>query len=74
MDNLLCCDMVFLLVLGYLVMVWEIDNFGVWFMYCYIGWYIFEGFVLQFIERYSEIVGILDEDWMNEICFIWLVF
>jgi hypothetical protein len=59
---------------GYLVMAWETDNPGVWLMHCHIGWHTSEGFALQFIERYSEIAGISDEDRMNETCSTWSAF
>nr|WCO04041.1 laccase [Paramyrothecium roridum] len=56
---------------GYLVMAWQTDNPGVWLMHCHIGWHTSEGFALQFIERYSEIAGITDSDFVGDVCDAW---
>lgn len=56
---------------GYLVMAFETDNPGAWLMHCHIGWHTSEGFALQFVERYSEIVGLTDSDRLNEGCENW---
>ena len=56
---------------GYLVMAWETDNPGAWLMHCHIGWHTSEGFALQFVERYDEIKGIIDQDQLKETCNLW---
>ncbi|KAL3480764.1 Cupredoxin [Aspergillus californicus] len=56
---------------GYLVMAWETDNPGAWLMHCHIGWHTTEGFALQFVERYDEIAGIIDEDELRRECSTW---
>ncbi|OJJ05823.1 hypothetical protein ASPVEDRAFT_153976 [Aspergillus versicolor CBS 583.65] len=56
---------------GYLVMAWETDNPGAWLMHCHIGWHTTEGFALQFVERYDEIKGIIDQDQLEETCKLW---
>ncbi|KAM0322050.1 hypothetical protein ACHAQA_009793 [Verticillium albo-atrum] len=59
---------------GYLVMAWETDNPGVWLMHCHIGWHASEGFALQFVERYSEIAAISDQDSLTDTCSAWSTF
>ncbi|KAL4914974.1 multicopper oxidase-domain-containing protein [Aspergillus aurantiobrunneus] len=56
---------------GYLVMAWETDNPGAWLMHCHIGWHTTQGFALQFVERYDEIAGILDQEQLRETCDLW---
>ncbi|BCS27040.1 uncharacterized protein APUU_60088A [Aspergillus puulaauensis] len=56
---------------GYLVMAWETDNPGAWLMHCHIGWHTTEGFALQFVERYDEIKGIIDQHQLEETCNLW---
>ncbi|KAJ4202735.1 hypothetical protein NW759_015299 [Fusarium solani] len=57
---------------GYLVMAWETDNPGAWLMHCHIGWHVSEGFALQFIERVDEILGIVQDDLLSDVCTEWV--
>ncbi|ORY70450.1 Cupredoxin [Pseudomassariella vexata] len=59
---------------GYLVMAFETDNPGVWLMHCHIGWHTSEGFALQFVERYDEIVSTVDETRLTDNCDAWETF
>lgn len=59
---------------GYLVLAFETDNPGAWLMHCHIGWHTSEGFALQFVERYDEIVGITDSERLQENCQAWSTF
>ncbi|KAI0016827.1 multicopper oxidase [Xylariomycetidae sp. FL0641] len=59
---------------GYLVMAWQTDNPGVWLMHCHIGWHTLQGFALQFVERYDEIVGITDGDAVTDQCASWTAY
>ncbi|KAJ9246660.1 Cupredoxin [Paecilomyces variotii] len=56
---------------GYLVLAFKTDNPGAWLMHCHIGWHTEEGFALQFIERYSEISGLIDYDTLDTTCAAW---
>lgn len=56
---------------GYLVMAWKTDNPGAWLMHCHIGWHTSEGFAVQFVERESEIAGITDSDYVEDVCTAW---
>lgn len=56
---------------GYLVLAFETDNPGVWLMHCHIGWHTSEGFAIQFVERYSEIAGLIDYDSLEATCSAW---
>lgn len=46
---------------GYLLLAFQTDNPGAWLMHCHIGWHTSGGLAVQFIERYSEIRGIIDD-------------
>jgi FtsP/CotA-like multicopper oxidase with cupredoxin domain len=59
---------------GYLVLAFETDNPGAWLMHCHIGWHTSEGFALQFIERYDEIVAQTDESRLTDNCDSWTSF
>ncbi|KAH7355718.1 multicopper oxidase [Pyrenochaeta sp. MPI-SDFR-AT-0127] len=59
---------------GYLVIAFETDNPGAWLMHCHIGWHTSEGFALQFVERYDEIVGLTDTDRLTGGCTNWDTF
>lgn len=56
---------------GYLLIAFETDNPGAWLMHCHIGWHTSEGFALQFVERYDEIQGLLDQGALEENCNAW---
>lgn len=56
---------------GYLVLAFQTDNPGAWLMHCHIGWHTAEGFALQFIERYSEIVATLNTTSIESGCSSW---
>lgn len=55
---------------GYLVIGWITDNPGVWLMHCHIGWHTEEGFALQFIERQSDIRGVITDE-VDNLCQQW---
>ncbi|KAG9198494.1 hypothetical protein G6514_009926 [Epicoccum nigrum] len=59
---------------GYLVLAFETDNPGAWLMHCHIGWHTSEGFALQFVERYDEIVAQTDESRLTDNCDSWTSF
>ncbi len=59
---------------GYLVLAFETDNPGAWLMHCHIGWHTSEGFALQFVERYSEIQGMIDQNRLGGTCSKWETF
>lgn len=56
---------------GYLVIAFLTDNPGAWLMHCHIGWHVAEGLALQFVERESEILAILDKEELEETCKAW---
>lgn len=57
---------------GYLVLAFKTDNPGAWLMHCHIGWHTSEGLALQFIERYDEISGVIDDsDTLTDTCSAW---
>jgi hypothetical protein len=56
---------------GYLVIAFKTDNPGAWLMHCHIGWHTSEGLDMQFIERSSEAVGLIDYDTFNSTCAAW---
>lgn len=57
---------------GYLLLAFQTDNPGAWLMHCHIGWHTSEGLAIQFIERYSDIRGIIkDYDSMKSTCDTW---
>ncbi|APA07387.1 hypothetical protein SS1G_13036 [Sclerotinia sclerotiorum 1980 UF-70] len=56
---------------GYLVLAFETDNPGAWLAHCHIGWHASQGFAMQFLERASEIPGILDPASLQGTCDQW---
>ncbi|KAK6858378.1 Laccase [Apiospora arundinis] len=56
---------------GHLVLAFKTDNPGAWLMHCHIGWHTSEGFALQFVERQSEIPGIIDSKKLEDTCKAW---
>lgn len=40
-------------------------------MHCHIGWHTSEGLALQFVERESEIPGMLDQALLQDTCAAW---
>ncbi|KAK7964083.1 multicopper oxidase [Apiospora saccharicola] len=56
---------------GHLVLAFKTDNPGAWLMHCHIGWHTSEGFALQFVERQTEIPGILDTQRLVDTCSVW---
>ncbi|KAK8093159.1 multicopper oxidase [Apiospora kogelbergensis] len=47
------------------------DNPGAWLMHCHIGWHTSEGFALQFVERRSEMLDLIDYNLLNSTCAAW---
>ncbi|KAF7856337.1 hypothetical protein EAF04_009865 [Stromatinia cepivora] len=64
-------DVAFLPGGGYLVLAFETDNPGAWLAHCHIGWHTSQGFAMQFLERASEIPGILDSGSLQGTCDQW---
>ncbi|KAI6352163.1 hypothetical protein MCOR25_009522 [Pyricularia grisea] len=56
---------------GHLVMAFLTDNPGAWLMHCHIGWHTSEGFAMQFVERQSEMLGLMDQEELNDSCAAW---
>lgn len=56
---------------GYLAIAFQTDNPGAWLMHCHIGWHTSEGFSLQFIERYDEIIELVDSEALTNTCEAW---
>lgn len=71
LDNPLRRDTAMLPGSGYLVIAFKTDNPGAWLMHCHIGWHTSEGFALQFVERRSEILSLVDNDALQENCDAW---
>lgn len=46
---------------GYLLMAFPADNPGMWIMHCHIAWHASQGLSMQFMERKSEIAGVLGD-------------
>jgi len=64
-------DVATLPVSGYLVIAFLTDNPGAWLMHCHIGWHTSEGLALQFVERYTEIAGLIDYDTLDgTLCYM----
>ncbi|KAF2760125.1 laccase-1 [Pseudovirgaria hyperparasitica] len=59
---------------GYVVIAFYTDNPGAWLMHCHIGWHTEEGLAVQFVERQSEIPGLLDNTTLTETCDAWNAF
>lgn len=47
---------------GYLFIPFETNNPGAWLTRCHIRWHTSERFALQFVERYNEIKGLIDQE------------
>jgi FtsP/CotA-like multicopper oxidase with cupredoxin domain len=56
---------------GWLVLAFRTDNPGAWLMHCHIAWHISEGLGVQFLERASEINGLMDTTKIKEDCDAW---
>ncbi|GME26721.1 putative multicopper oxidase protein [Neofusicoccum parvum] len=56
---------------GYVVIAFYTDNPGSWLMHCHIGWHTSEGLAVQFLERASEISGVIDSAAMTDTCTAW---
>ncbi|KAL3485117.1 multicopper oxidase-domain-containing protein [Aspergillus germanicus] len=58
---------------GYIVIAFPSDNPGSWLFHCHIAWHASQGLSLQFIERESEIPGVIDDgyDEFNRTCQAW---
>lgn len=44
---------------------------GAWLCHCHIGWHTDEGFDLQVVERYDDIVTLMDETSFQDNCDAW---
>jgi len=64
-------DMATLPVSGYFVIAFLTDNPGAWLVHCHIGWHTSEGLALRFVERYTEIAGLIDYDTLMGRCSTW---
>ncbi|KAF2445480.1 multicopper oxidase [Karstenula rhodostoma CBS 690.94] len=57
---------------GFLVIAFLTDNPGAWLMHCHIGWHTSQGLALQFVERESEIPGLLTSaSVLQDTCAAW---
>jgi hypothetical protein len=56
---------------GYLVLGFLTDNPGAWLMHCHIAWHVAQGLAVQFLERKSEIAGIMDLTVLDPLCAAW---
>ncbi|KAK4215801.1 putative laccase precursor [Rhypophila decipiens] len=56
---------------GWVVIAYKMDNPGVWLMHCHIGWHAAGGLGVQFLERKSEIKGLMKLDQMEPNCNAW---
>ncbi|KAK3368390.1 Cupredoxin [Podospora didyma] len=56
---------------GWMVIAYKTDNPGVWLMHCHIGWHVAAGLGIQFLERKSEIPGLMHLDQMEPNCQAW---
>lgn len=75
--NLVCCDVVMFFVNGWLFIVFKFDNFGVWFFYCYIVWYVFGGLLVQYFECFNDLCNgfsQVDKNQYNNNCNVWRVY
>ncbi|KAK0661533.1 Laccase-1 [Lasiodiplodia hormozganensis] len=71
LDNPPRRDVALLPAAGYLVIAFETDNPGAWLMHCHIGWHTSEGFALQILERWDEIVPLIDYETLESNCNAW---
>ncbi|KAH8846986.1 hypothetical protein MCOR27_008448 [Pyricularia oryzae] len=56
---------------GYVVLAFQTDNPGAWLMHCHIGWHTSEGFAMQFVERQSEMLALIDQEQLESSCAAW---
>ncbi|KAL3465712.1 Cupredoxin [Aspergillus heterothallicus] len=58
---------------GYIVIAFPSDDPGSWLFHCHIAWHASQGLSLQFVERESEIPGVIDDgyDEFDRICRSW---
>ncbi|KAK3681564.1 multicopper oxidase-domain-containing protein, partial [Podospora appendiculata] len=56
---------------GWLVIAYKTDNPGCWLMHCHIGWHVAAGLGVQFLERKSEIAGLMKLSQMEPNCQAW---
>jgi FtsP/CotA-like multicopper oxidase with cupredoxin domain len=56
---------------GYLALAFQTNNPGAWLMHCHIAFHVGEGFGMQFVERASEIPGLMDLSHLEEECQAW---
>ncbi|KAM7197452.1 putative laccase precursor [Naviculisporaceae sp. PSN 640] len=56
---------------GWVVIAYKMDNPGCWLMHCHIGWHVAGGLGIQFLERKSEIKGLMKLDQMVPNCNAW---
>lgn len=60
---------------GYMVIAFQADNPGAWLMHCHIPFHISGGLGVQFVERPSEVKGLLgDVSVFNQGCASWATF
>lgn len=71
LDNPPRRDVALLPAAGYLVIAFETDNPGAWLMHCHIGWHTSEGFAIQILERWDEIVPLIDYETLESNCNAW---
>ncbi|KAF8451424.1 multicopper oxidase-domain-containing protein, partial [Terfezia claveryi] len=55
-------DVVMLPASGFVIIAFKTDNPGTWLMHCHIAWHSSAGLVLQWVERPSEIPGLMDNN------------
>ncbi|KAK0631038.1 Cupredoxin [Bombardia bombarda] len=56
---------------GWLVIAYKTDNPGCWLMHCHIGWHVAQGLGIQFLERKSEIAGLMKLNQLLPNCEAW---
>jgi FtsP/CotA-like multicopper oxidase with cupredoxin domain len=56
---------------GWLVIAFKTDNPGCWLLHCHIAWHVSQGLGIQFLERRSEIPGLMHLDQMEPNCRAW---
>lgn len=56
---------------GYLLIAFQTNNPGAWLLHCHIGWHVYEGFALQFLERYDKLQSMIDYPSLKRDCDAW---
>ncbi|KAH8651275.1 laccase from botrytis Aclada At 1.67 A resolution [Xylariales sp. PMI_506] len=58
---------------GFLVIAFKTDNPGTWLFHCHIAWHASQNLALQFVERESEISGLVAVDYseLSDTCNNW---